>query len=497
MAYEIRNYDGTVFLELEDGILNNFSTSLTLIGRNSSNFGDAQNENFLHLLQNFAGTTPPSNAVEGQTYYDKNDRRLKFYFAGAWKPVAVSDFSTTKPTTAFAGYIWFDSTNKQLSIHDGTDYVLIGPERTSGFGTTRFVSTGTYDLFDNLHAVIKLTVDDEVLGVISSDDFDVKSTNEINGIPHVYRGITLKNHQTGDVEIHGRSTFANLSTTATNVGGGSAGSLPYQSATGQTTLLAITPTVGGVLLSTGSSPQWTDPVAVTVGNSTTATHLAGGAAGSIPYQNNTGRTTFLPYSGNGKVLVSGNFGPQWKSENEFGAGTALTATRAESLLSSIQPENFVYASTSTAGQTIVERSSNGNVYAADFVGNLFYGTATAAQYADLAEKYLPDQEYDVGTVVMVGGEKEITASTYGKRPIGVISANPAFMMNKDLVGGQYVALKGRVPVKVLGAVKKGEGLIASNNGHAESIDGFTSIVFAIALESSDIIDSKLIEAVVL
>ena len=65
MAYEIKNYDGTVFVELEDGILNNFSTSITFIGRNSSNFGDAQNENFLHLLQNFAGNSPPSNALEG------------------------------------------------------------------------------------------------------------------------------------------------------------------------------------------------------------------------------------------------------------------------------------------------------------------------------------------------------------------------------------------------------------------------------------------------
>ena len=497
MAYEIKNYDGTVFVELEDGILNNFSTSITLIGRNSSNFGDAQNENFLHLLQNFAGNSPPSNALEGQIYYDKLDRRIKFYFGGNWKSTAVSDFSGTKPTTAYSGYIWFDSSEKQLHVHDGTDYILIGPERTSGFGTTRLVSTGTFDLYDNLHAVVKLTVDDEVIGVISSDDFDVKSTNEINGIPHVYRGITLKNHQTGDVEIHGRSTFANLSTTATNLTGGVLGSLPYQSSSGITAFLPITTTVGSVLVSSGTTIHWSVPDETLIGRATTATNIAGGAIGSIPYQSNIGRTVFLPYTGNGKVLVSGNNGPEWKSENEFGAGTALTATRAESLLSSIDPEAFVYTSTATVGQTIVERSSNGNIYGADFVGSIFYGTATAAKYADLAEKYLPDQEYDVGTVLVIGGEKEVTASSWGKRAIGVVSENPAYMMNKDLEGGTYVALKGRVPVKVIGSIKKGDSLIASNNGYAVSAVHHSTEVFAISLETNSDTGVKLVEALVL
>jgi hypothetical protein len=492
MAYEIKNYDGTVFIELGDGILDSNSTSLKLIGRNSSNFGDAQNENFLHLLQNFAGTTAPSSPLRGQLYYDTDDYRIKVYAGGDWLSTAICDFSGNKPTTGRYGYLWFNSVEKQFFVHDGSDYILIGPERTSGFGETKLVSTSTFDLYDTPHPVIKLTIDDEVLGIISSSDFDVNSSNEINGIPHVYRGITLKNHQTGDVEIHGRSTFANLSTTATNLTGGALGSLPYQTSAGHTAFLPITLTVGSVLVSNGSSIHWSVPDEVLIGRATTATHISAGAVGSIPYQSNIGRTTFLSYEGNGKVLVSGNNGPQWKSESEFGAGTALTATRAMSLLSSVGVDQFVYASTATAAQTIVERDVSGNITA-----NIFNGTATAAQYADLAEKYLSDVEYEVGTVVIVGGEKEITASSWGKRALGVVSANPAYMMNKDLEGGTYIALKGRVPVKVIGIIKKGDNLIASNGGNAVASVYHSSEVFAISLESSNDTGVKLIEAVVL
>ena len=84
----------------------------------------------------------------------------------------------------------------------------------------------------------------------------------------------------------------------------------------------------------------------------------------------------------------------------------------------------------------------------------------------MAEKYLADTEYEVGTVVAIGGEKEVTAAKYGDRAIGVVSENPAFMMNKDLEGGTYIALKGRVPVKIIGAVQKGQRLVAANDGTA-------------------------------
>ena len=128
--------------------------------------------------------------------------------------------------------------------------------------------------------------------------------------------------------------------------------------------------------------------------------------------------------------------------------------------------------------------------------NVFNGTATSANYADLAEKYLADDEYSVGTVVMIGGEKEITLAEPGCRALGVVSENPAFMMNSELEGGTYIALKGRVPVKVVGKVKKGQRLIADVDGYSSTI-GDKCDAFAIALESSDDEGRKLIEAVIL
>jgi hypothetical protein len=172
--------------------------------------------------------------------------------------------------------------------------------------------------------------------------------------------------------------------------------------------------------------------------------------------------------------------------------------------SPIQNAFFANATISTALNTssITKTGSDGsgdigqsgNKFNAIFA-TTFNGTATTARYADLAEKYLADAEYEVGTVVAVGGEAEVTASAAGNRALGVVSGAPAYMMNSELEGGTYIALKGRVPVKIVGAVNKGDKLVAADNGCAQVGTGCD--VFAIALESSDDTNLKLIEAVVL
>ena len=92
------------------------------------------------------------------------------------------------------------------------------------------------------------------------------------------------------------------------------------------------------------------------------------------------------------------------------------------------------------------------------------GNANSAYYADLAEKYLPDADYAPGTVVVFGGEQEITQSTMAndRRVAGVISTMPAWGMNEKLVGGIFVALTGRVPTKVIGTIEKGDLIVSSN-----------------------------------
>lgn len=97
----------------------------------------------------------------------------------------------------------------------------------------------------------------------------------------------------------------------------------------------------------------------------------------------------------------------------------------------------------------------------------FYGVSTTAKYADLAERYAADAPYSEGTVVVFGGEAEVTASTsFAQRSIaGVVSTKPAVMMNAEAGNSQthpFIALQGRVPVKVTGEVKKGDILVASD-----------------------------------
>ena len=115
----------------------------------------------------------------------------------------------------------------------------------------------------------------------------------------------------------------------------------------------------------------------------------------------------------------------------------------------------------------------------------------------MAENYLADADYEVGTVLMIGGEKEVTACQVGFRAVGPVSEKPAYLMNSELEGGTPIALKGRVPVKVTGSVLKGQRLVAGSNGTAQAAMGNTADVFAIALESNEEPGVKLVEAIIL
>ena len=154
--------------------------------------------------------------------------------------------------------------------------------------------------------------------------------------------------------------------------------------------------------------------------------------------------------------------------------------------------------TLTTGSIAPSANSVSNIGSSSYQYNTIFARATSAQYADLAEKYLPDAEYPVGTVVMIGGDAEVTACQPGQRAIGAISANPAYEMNSGLEGGVFVALKGRVPVFVVGPVVKGRDLVADTCGTAiMNSDYVGGIPFAVALETNQDPGIKLVEALVL
>jgi hypothetical protein len=474
MPYTLKKYDGTTLLTLADGLTDNSYSSLTFVGKNVSNFGTIQNENILYLLENFASNVEPANKLRGQLWYDTQNYLLKFYNGGDWQGVGTVNVSATTPADSHHGYLWFDTTKNQLFVDAGvssTEFQLIGPEKVFGFSETKFLSETVKDIYGTDHAVIKLLVNGETLGVISTDEFFVDSSNTIAGITKVYRGITAKNYETNDFPFVGRSWLSNLATTATTL-------LDSTSAVGISAAITATPTTI-VQRDTSGNIRANSFIGV----ATTSSNLAGGSLGSIPYQTTSGSTTFLPLGTSGFVLTASPAGPQWRS----GSSTTVGAAINSNYLQNSNGTDYIHASTSSVAGTIVERDSAG----------IMRGVATSAQYADLAEKYLADQEYEIGTVVVIGGEKEITASSWGQRAIGVISGNPAYMMNSELENGTYVALKGRVPVKVIGRIKKGEDLIAANNGCAMMAVPHASRVFAVALETNDDEGVKLVEALIL
>ena len=138
---------------------------------------------------------------------------------------------------------------------------------------------------------------------------------------------------------------------------------------------------------------------------------------------------------------------------------------------------------------------------ATITGGVFSGVANEAQYADLAEIYSADADYEPGTVVKLGGDAEVTQTlNHADNDVfGVVSTSPAYLMNKD-ADGVAVALAGRVPVKVIGKIAKGERLVSSDvPGVAWALgeDEYDArAVIGRALQSKEDGDAGIIEAVI-
>jgi hypothetical protein len=373
MAYQIRKYNGDVLLTLEDGHTDSAYSSLTLIGKNVSGFGTSQNENLIHLLENFASNTAPASQLKGQVWYDTSEYKLKVWNGGGWVELAQIDYAGTEPAATRAGQLWFNTATNQLYMNVGTsgnDFKFIGPDLVSGFGVTRLVSTSTKAVeYGAYHPVINITVDGEVVGVISTTTFLLDSSNAIEGFVQIKRGINLKNESTTDFQINGRSTYSNLAATATNVFGGISGQIPYQISQGITGFISIA-AAGQILTSAGSgAPQYANTTSVSVGQSTTSSNLASGSLGSLAYQTGVGLTAQLALGTSGYILTAGTTVPTWTNPTSLSIGQATTALQANTLKDSAS-SNYYAASVNASVNTIVQRANDGKVYANTFTGDL-------------------------------------------------------------------------------------------------------------------------------
>jgi hypothetical protein len=581
MAYQVDKFNGTRLVSVEDGTIDT-TTDIRFVGKNYAGYGEVQNENFLHLLENFSNTSAPPKVITGQIWYDSGNKKLRFYDGSRFRTASGAEIGATAPSGLQAGDFWFDTSAEQLYAYNGSTYVLIGPETTPELGAASLTAQVVKDTLGTNHSIGKIISGGDTIAIVSKDAFTLDSgLNPITGFTVIKKGLNLVNTngstgvtstdhfywgtasnaarlggflaseyvRTGEVRF---DTEVNYSDPGLTIGGNfpsyskdlvlkiENGDEPIiESRLASPLTLRVRVSASDArnfyVTSTGFLPGANN--FYNLGSSTEnwanvyATTFTGNLSGAVT--GNTSGTHTGPVVGNltGNVIgnlngtVTGNVigsvtGTASNAltlnslNSEFGAVAVSVAIRDAS--ANLTANRFIgiadksdrlkiddsatdidasyrSAKTIAASNTIAARDSSGNLFAV-----LFDGTATAARYADLAEKYLTDREYEPGTVVAVGGEAEVRATVFGDRAIGIVSKSPAFMMNSELEGGTYIALKGRVPCKVVGSVRKGDRLVATENGCAIAASFHQHPdVFGIALQSDQDVGVKTIEVLVL
>ncbi len=374
MTYFVNKTDGTAIV-IPDGTKDTTSTSLVLLGRLASNYGENQNENFVRLLENFAFNNSPANPINGQLWYDTGNLVVKFYDSTttSWKSIGT----TIQGNSAILGSLLIGTQGFEIQELGGTTNLI---NRTLNANVA---------IFANVNGVST-----RILNVQGSTGLITVSGNATNNL-----GIPTKSYVDSFVD----SLTANAASQATSIN-----TLTGNVATMQSNIGSLSSNLSGLSSGTGSV------------NSK-----------EILLNGNL----VLTNSGTGNVAVN---------LRTPGGVTVLSAQ----------------GSSDTATPVTIK-------------GQWVLGTNASleANYADLAENFASDQEYQPGTVLVFGGAHEVTESTVENdtKVAGVVTTDPAFVMNHSLPGTKScIALQGRVPCKVTGVVTLGDMLVTSSvPGHAK------------------------------
>ncbi len=218
MSYVINKTSGEPLLTLDDGVLDT-STSLGLVGRNYVGYGETQNENFLHLMENFANNNPPSRPIQGQNWFDTSSNQLKIYNGTSWAVVGSADVSENQPETPSLGSLWLRLPETVLYVFDGSVWQIIGPETAEGFKVTRFRSTVLLDAENNLNPVILLTIDGNVLAIVAQREFVISNQNSIDGFSRIFSGINLNSSSKVHGDLQGVAQSANRLSSSRTING--------------------------------------------------------------------------------------------------------------------------------------------------------------------------------------------------------------------------------------------------------------------------------------
>jgi hypothetical protein len=482
MAYTINLTNGTVLTTIADGTVNDTSTSLTLIGKNYSGYGTYLNDNLVHVLENSSNDTAPATPLTGQLWWDTAGN-LKVYTGSGFKSLAAITSGNSQPSGSVTGNQWWDTTNQQFNVYNGSGWTLIGPAFTSNTGTSGTI-VGT--ILDNggvpqSHVAVNVYVSNTLVAIISKDStytpataitgfstikagFNLVSTSAVAGV--AYWGTASDASSLGNVAAanYARTdtaeTFDSTVTinnnsgltigTGNNFTAGVSGNIVQLTNNVNNADVAIRANIGGTLANaiaiSGASGAVTVPnVLATSGNLSSGGYLIA-AQGDNAVSNVTGA-----------VRVTGGIG---MTGSLFSTG-AITAT-GNLIVGNVSSGIGVYSGNVSAANF----TTSGNINASFLVG-----TAIQSYYADLAERFASDEIYAPGTVVELGGAEEITIATQelSESIIGVISTKPAHLMNAGAGTDKThpaVAVNGRVPVQVIGKVRKGDRLVSAGNGLA-------------------------------
>lgn len=491
MAYQIDRYNNSLLTVIEDGTIDQ-TTDLKFIGKNYAGYGEIQNENFLFLLENFAGANPPPKALSGQIWFDSSSSKLKFNDGTKWRTTGGAEVSANQPSGLTTGDFWWDTSNNQLYAYNGSTFVLVGPQG-SGSGITQMQSRTLKDTNGQTHSAIVAVLNDSPIAVFSSvDAYDLASDNDgisATDFAKIKTGITLKSVGSDGVSADLGNATNRLWGTASNADklGGVDASQFVQ--TGNASFSAqISFPDAGITIGNGNDLKIkveNDNQGVILndsGNSSVIRFKANNANGTLTHSITVNAVGIMPGMTSTYNLGSSSL----KFANVYADTVVGNATTATGVLLSGTTYNGALSAVPTSTAL---RDGSGNIAA-----NLFQGTATQAQFADLAEKYSTAEELPAGTAVAVCShpDHEVEPAKASDMCIGVVSTDPAFMMNSE-AEGQYIALKGRVPVRVKGPVSKGMPVYAWADGVCTTIAS-TGLV-GIALETNNSEEEKLVECV--
>jgi hypothetical protein len=441
MPYLVTTTAGAALTTIPDNTVNSTTTSITLVGKNYTGYGVFLNENYIKLLENFNNTTAPTSPLQGQLWFDSSNRILKVYTNNLWKTLNTSYAAASAPNP---------NITETGDLWWDTSSVLL-----KVWGGSSWISIGPES------NIVKTGTGATTSGVLVETIVDTLSAS------HAVLKINIANNTIAIVSKDSAAFTPN-----TPIPGFS----------------LIYPGINLISSNTLTGSQYTSSQ-IRIG--ATSTMTVSDASGEIKFVNNSANVDMGFYVSKSNVST--------KAIGITGSTGAITFTGATTFGATATFSASVLPSADNSLEIGSSSSRFANVW-----GTTFRGTAITASYADLAERFEADQSYPAGTVVSLGGTKEITAAIDDlcDDVFGVISTNAAFLMNGEAGDNDThppVAVNGRVPVRVTGQIRKGDRLVSAGNGLARAASKSEVTAFNVigrSLEDKYSADNGVIEAIV-